>query len=533
DGTEDDVPALTDGANETKDNVFPATFDLRDGETNGFGESLVTSVKDQCAWRTCWGFGVISAAESSIIAESDYWTAENLDLSELQLAWFAWTPLPDDLDDPQAGEGVHFVYYDAETGEYYDIDDAIGSYRLDVGGQTTLATSVLASGTGPILEEFAPYRGKNGLIEYFEDGTWWYSPDDDWSLDEELRCWYNFELENTNILPDAAGNDPEGVEAIKRKLMQGRAVTAAYCSDQSVPGQEQEIDYINTDTWAHYTYGRDTTAITHLVCIVGWDDDYSRYLFDPNLTNEDGSFIAAYFDDEGELNEAGQAAANWDRIPDGNGAWIVKNSWGSATSEEPNNYDWGIDGYFYLSYYDTTICSEETYDFDIAASEGEGLEIIIDEYDLMTAFAYLGPYASDYGAEEIVMANVFTASDHQMLRTVGVITAEPDTTVAVQVYRLNADAEDPTDGTPLLETPATTTFEYSGYHRVGLRDYGDEDEAFAVDAGERFSVVVRMSIEDDTYVSAGASFSIQCLDETEGINWYAVGVINEVESYVV
>ncbi|MCD7861467.1 MAG: hypothetical protein LUG25_06155 [Oscillospiraceae bacterium] len=80
DGTEDDASALTDGANETKDNVFPVTFDLRDGETNGFGESLVTSVKDQCAWRTCWGFGVISAAESSIIAESDYWTAENLDL---------------------------------------------------------------------------------------------------------------------------------------------------------------------------------------------------------------------------------------------------------------------------------------------------------------------------------------------------------------------------------------------------------------------------------------------------------------------
>ncbi|MCD8359120.1 MAG: lectin like domain-containing protein [Oscillospiraceae bacterium] len=150
----------------------------------------------------------------------------------------------------------------------------------------------------------------------------------------------------------------------------------------------------------------------------------------------------------------------------------------------------------------------------------------------MPALEYLGPYASDYGTDEIVMANVFTASDHQMLRTVGVITAEPDTTVAVQVYRLNADAEDPTDGTPLLETPATATFEYSGYHRVGLRDYGDEDEAFAVDAGERFSVVVRMSIEDDTYVSAGASFSIQCLDETEGINWYAVGVINEGESYV-
>ena len=68
-------------------------------------------------------------------------------------------------------------------------------------------------------------------------------------------------------------------------------------------------------------YYNGNSGSNHAVCIIGWDDNYSRY--------------------------------NFRNTPAGDGAWIVKNSWGTS---------WADGGYAYVSYYDTRLAQLNTAD---------------------------------------------------------------------------------------------------------------------------------------------------------------------------
>ena len=193
-------------------------FDLRE-----FG--LVTPVKSQGAWSTCWGFAAIAASEISILNETRQYLATNgnaelapyavakyLDLSEHQLAWFAMSPVPDGA---QEGEGIH----------------VLSGNPLDTPGYAAMAASVFAAGTGPIPEELAPYTGANGEK----------APNGDWSLDESLRYLNFYQLEDSAALTSPAGKNADGkyaynpaaTLAIKRELLRGRGVVVGFAADQS------------------------------------------------------------------------------------------------------------------------------------------------------------------------------------------------------------------------------------------------------------------------------------------------------------
>jgi len=90
------------------------------------------------------------------------------------------------------------------------------------------------------------------------------------------------------------------------------ALTKYGALDLYIFGADKDSDYYNPETHALYYNGNITG--NHYVTLVGWDDNYS--------------------------------ADNFKIKPEGNGAWICKNSWGT---------DWGEDGYFYLSYYDNSL----------------------------------------------------------------------------------------------------------------------------------------------------------------------------------
>ena len=117
-------------------------------------------------------------------------------------------------------------------------------------------------------------------------------------------------IQNVVIIPDSK-KPGDREKAIKTALVKYGAVAVNHYADFN------ESKYYNPVTNAQFYNGKKSTD--HRVCIVGWDDNYSKH--------------------------------NFLITPPGDGAWIVKNSWGS---------EWGDGGYFYLSYYDTSMGKDAT-----------------------------------------------------------------------------------------------------------------------------------------------------------------------------
>ena len=587
---------------ETKaEDQYPSRFDLRD-----YG--VVTPVKAQSPWGSCWAFGGIAAAESSILTtmgltneEYKALTGEDFDLSEKHLIWFSTHPITEHTNKSQAGEGVIVIPEETNPNAVYDN-----------GGTFILTTTLFASGVGPVLESYFPYRGAEGLtdIQFFEkypeklnatvrpfiestqgmtveelaalaheepergekligtlvENGWLeqsISPDeltveildeafgrmylqileslgssdfssvDDWTIpdvDENGRVnrdlYSGFTLVDGNILPSLRILDSEGkwtgindagVLAVKSELLQGRAVSAAFKSDKSMPGEPENKDgFMNLETWAHYTHM--DIPQSHAITIIGWDDNYAKENFKAN------------------------------HMPPADGAWLVKNSWGSETDfytlpdGTPVNYkQWGIvndegkhTGYFYISYYDKTLDFAESMVFD-ADLFVEGTQLNVWMYDYMPSIEIDNVKEGsvelkDQQKEILKTANVFlndSGSDVH-LYSVSTKTASPRARVVYSVYKLNEDAENPEDGEFLGRKVAY--YEYAGFHRQQLRGN------LTIKDGERIAVVAEESVVGNDgerlYEYAVNTAPSRKYAEATDNTKYGVSVVNKGESFI-
>ncbi len=512
----------------TSTSDLPSKYDLRDPNGDGdTSDSVVTSVKNQAPWGTCWGFSAIAACETSILSEaakegrSGELQFQILDLSELQLAWAAYK---------NGGAPASLVGQD-QAGEGYHSNSDNPNQTLDKGGMPGYASNLFASGVGPVQEAYAPYKNKGiygdstnndsviycsvtragsnetttenltqaqiellessgaTVVKRYYSGNYKDSSGNtvhaDWSVDDQIWNFVAYEFENANALPETAikdengkfqGVDEDAINAIKSEIHEGRAASVAFFADVSHPNNDTGLaKYISTNTWAHYTYDENETP-NHAVTIVGWDDDYSADNFE---------------------NAAGKK-------PEGNGAWLVKNSWGSDTEDFPNcqaQRAFGIEdengnhtGYFWLSYYDRSITLFETYDFDLN-NYGDYGSYIIDEYDYMTQAALLAVPDTERASS----ANVYSALRDMKLRSLATDVARPNSTVTYEIYLLDDDAKNPTDGKKVYET--SIDYDYSGYHRLTL----DSSDWIAMRKDQRYSVVTTQKCNDDGmyYTCAG------------------------------
>ena len=482
---EDTLGVLSFTEEEWLEYGIPASFDLRSVDIDGDGvgdRCFVTPVKSQNPFGTCWAFASISAAETSLLGSvylDDPDAYKTLDLSEKQMAYFAYVPLNEE-GNPHNGEG-------------YQPDDKNAVFQK--GGSAYLVIYLMAQGAGPVGEngegrEIFVYSGKDGEICYrIVDGVLtevYYSESDDWTIPDEYRFYSDYTFEEGVNFGCPNEVDAEGVvtlkedviEDIKLQLLQRHGVAISFYADVSRPTEQtgDTGDYLYVPTWSHYTW--ENLLPNHAVTIVGWDDDYPKE-----------NFIEGH-------------------QPAGNGAWLVKNSWGSGEEDFPNarTKDWGIkvpktdengnvvldengepimvnSGYFWLSYYDMSISDC----IAILLSEKQE-DLRIDQYDYLP-LSYTASDAVDY---PVYGANVYKAESAQMLDAVVIPTDCLETEVTIRVYLLGDKFIDPKDG--YLAAMQSTIVKYEGVHKIKL------DDPVLIQKGQNYSIVVQMRDGDGKYL---------------------------------
>lgn len=191
-----------------------------------------------------------------------------------------------------------------------------------------------------------------------------------------------------------------GIGTIKQKIISTGAVGTCMMYDS---------DFINSE-YIHYQPSSDPLEPNHAVTIIGWDDY--------------------------KVTQA----------PEGPGAWLVKNSWGTS---------WGYSGYFWISYYDKHSCRN----WEMGAISFRDVEPL--KYDHIYYHDYHG--WRDTMEDCQAAFNAFTSDRNEYINSVSFYTAQDDVAYSAAIF-------DTFSGGELSDMLAAVSgsFNYRGFHTVDL-----------------------------------------------------------------
>lgn len=318
-----------------------------------------------------------------------------------------------------ADSSVDFSEYQLVYFFYHHETDPLGNTRGDKteplgadfiarGGNTLYTVWALAGWQGMIPEAELPFASMD--VNRVLDGSLAYSKD-------TAHMQNAYFMRNTDQ------------ESMKKMIMEHGAVSFSYLNGTRFYNSSANSYYNNTTT----------EGFPHAVTVVGWDDEFP--------------------------------AESFSLSPGRDGAWLVRNSWGTS---------FGNGGYFWISYYDKSVEGmRDAFAFDFESADNYDYNY---QYDGANGGSYLnlGNHSS--------VGNIFEVFGERMqeIAAVSIGLNTPDVDYQIRIYK------DPKEGNPdsgtLLLTQAGNTGSYGGYFTIPL---GQKVE---VEPGHRFSVVFQLSV---------------------------------------
>ncbi len=366
--------------------TLPTSYDARDYD-------LVTSVKNQNPFGTCWAHSFCAAAESSLISQG-YATKDNIDLSEAHLIWFRSNNYVEGSSIP--------VQLDKRT---LPDPNNTGLDEFTYGGSDEESVPTVARWSGFVREADFPYNNNDSSAMHFNSS-------------DMFRCDFNltsavFYQKNTDM------------NKIKQAILKNGALSTSYYHVDSY-GKRSSDGYCYYQTAVQ-------NATNHAITVIGWDDNFSR--------------------------------KNFAVKPESDGAWLVKNSWGT---------NWGDSGYFWLSY-----CDKSNNQFCEVNVKPAGEYNNNYQYDGIACMGYFSYSGTSYAA------NIFRAQKQEKIKAASFYVADDQNyQCSLSVYTDLTSSTNPKSGT--LRESKTINATRKGFYTIEFNN------SYLVNSGSKFAIILRL-----------------------------------------
>ncbi len=449
------------------------------------------------------------------------------------VAWFFGEGLKAEENALQTGEGCVFSDKDIT--------------RFDVGGLLAYSETLFTAWRGVFTEAKVPHQpnGWNGTIDNLNENKSWELSDkmSGKSFDKAPRVTdflllpptSNYSNNNLTGTRNWESSNKKSVSIIKQSILDHGAVHMTY---DTTADSLSETFYCS----------KENSLNNHAALIVGWDDNFSKdnYVGNGKTTPpEDGAWLVK--NSFGSYDYMKSLYKNWDVDREGimgmtyaetqayykkKNTSLEKMKKRDPYIENKYQYEFGIrdskdrgTGFFWVYYCDRSIGGYAAYNVDIAD----------DGYDYDNNYQYdyaqclddsrLSMRKADTGT---LVGNVFTAKGKEKLKAFSTYTNATDSVVKTDIYLLNGSESNPSQGA--LAYTSEDKIKFAGFHTIKLND------EINLEKGQKFAVVQNIKSYDKGTDADVSYLNLETVFDSDKISVGAAAknkvVCNDGETYV-